>query len=73
MKFLKSMENIGWVALFGIVAATSIIVFAFYMGFKQTNYTNDIVKWCVEEGGVPVIGYNNRFLICVDADAVISR
>jgi hypothetical protein len=72
MKFLKSMENIEWMALFGIVAILSIMSFAIYAGFNHSNYTNDMIEWCVDEGGVPVI-VENQFRICVEADAVISR
>jgi len=70
---LKKWKVEEWVGLFLITAIISIMMFAIYMGFKQSNYTDDMVEWCVEEGGVPIIGEGNRFRMCIDADAVIRR
>jgi hypothetical protein len=70
---LKRMDNMDWVLTFMMVAVISILSFAFYIGLKEKNDVSDMVEWCIEEGGVPVLGYHHSFRICVDADAVISR
>lgn len=61
-----------WYVIFIVAFTLGILYLAYLLTGDHREYMSEIHQLCEQSGGVILTGYHNRFIACIDEDAVIE-